>query len=249
MCPPTSNLGGNQPNQRIDRYRHIGHATGREECMSFFWNCDPKVGLVPAILLFAIVSLVYMYTANELIKINNSLGAKRNIGRGIIHTNNDYARMCYIVFFPSPPSFPGFGQAWLLFIQLHASSDLLRRLHRHHDRDDGLHGVASHPVLLVQREALHHANPAHHRGHPPLPPQRPGRAGPDLLVRSAGADRELRASLHLLLRLRLVPLAAGLPGAALLQGLSQQFRRLRLLPRHHAAPLHPARWLRPSRQA
>lgn len=59
--------------------------------------CDPKVGLVPAILLFAVVSLVYMYTAYQLIKINNSLGAKRNIGRGIIHTNNDYARLCYIV--------------------------------------------------------------------------------------------------------------------------------------------------------
>ena len=58
---------------------------------------DPKVGLVPAILLFAVVSLVYMYTAYQLIKINNSLGAKRNIGRGIIHTNNDYARLCYIV--------------------------------------------------------------------------------------------------------------------------------------------------------
>lgn len=59
--------------------------------------CYPKVGLVPAILLFVVVSLVYMYTAYQLIKINNSLGAKRNIGRGIIHTNNDYARLCYIV--------------------------------------------------------------------------------------------------------------------------------------------------------
>ena len=59
--------------------------------------CDPKVGLVPAILLFAVVSLVYMYTAYQLIKINNSLCAKRNIGRGIIQTNNDCARLCYIV--------------------------------------------------------------------------------------------------------------------------------------------------------
>lgn len=62
-----------------------------------FLICDFQVGLVPAILLFAIVSLIYMYTAYELIKINNNLGAKRNIGRGIIHTNNDYARLCYIV--------------------------------------------------------------------------------------------------------------------------------------------------------
>ena len=65
---------------------------------------------MPAILLFAVVSLVYMYTAYQLIKINNSLGAKRNIGRGIIHTNNDYARLCYIVLPPCLPHPQGLGK-------------------------------------------------------------------------------------------------------------------------------------------
>ena len=49
------------------------------------------------IVLPVIVSLVYIYTSYELIKLRNSLGAKRNMGRGIIHTSNDYAKMCYIV--------------------------------------------------------------------------------------------------------------------------------------------------------
>ena len=55
------------------------------------------MGLVWGIVIPIIVSIVYVYTSYELIKIRNSLGAKRNMGRGIIHTSNDYAKMCYIV--------------------------------------------------------------------------------------------------------------------------------------------------------
>lgn len=67
-------------------------------------------------MLFVIVSLAYVYSSYELILVNNNLGAKRNIGRGIIHTNNDYARMCYIVSFLALPLSAGFGQARVLFI-------------------------------------------------------------------------------------------------------------------------------------
>lgn len=55
------------------------------------------MGIIFAVILFVVVSLAYVYSSYELILVHNNLGAKRNIGRGIIHTNNDYARMCYIV--------------------------------------------------------------------------------------------------------------------------------------------------------
>lgn len=66
------------------------------------------MGIVSAIVLFIVVTCAYIYSSHQLITMNNSLGPRIKVpsitsiyvqmGNKIINTNNDYARLCYIVF-------------------------------------------------------------------------------------------------------------------------------------------------------
>lgn len=66
-----------------------------------------QVGIVCGVILFLLVSLVYIYSSYQLITMKNTLGPARvshtipslmfQMKTNAIRTNNDYARLCYIV--------------------------------------------------------------------------------------------------------------------------------------------------------
>ena len=199
------------------------------------------MGILFAIVLFVVVSLAYVYSSYELITVNNNLGAKRNIGRGIIHTNNDYARMCYIVSFFALLLAAGSRQARLLSLQLRVAHDVVRRLHRHHGGDDRFPGVSAHHDVQPYWQALSNAIAAHGGGDRLVHAERPVAAGEHLLSGPGGAGGELRAAVHLLLHVQQAELGDVLFVPAVAARFPQQFRRLRVLPRLHALSLLPAR--------
>ena len=73
----------------------------------FYLFHNKQVGIIWALVLFILVSAGYILASYQLILTNDMLGEKRNVkvskqihmqmGKGIIHTNNQYAFLCYVV--------------------------------------------------------------------------------------------------------------------------------------------------------